>query len=192
MNCLLPHDYRNGFPTRRVLDLERTARTPPAALSERPGPHRKRSDIMLWLSRLAGLVHRHDDPECRCPRISAVADNPFPYNDPNALEELLQRHSGDVAAIIMEPMGIVEPLDGYLDSVRYLSRQHEAVLIFDECWTGFRIDPMGAYGRFGVAPDIACFGKSARKWCANFGGSGAAILWRCLKRRSFHSRSVAT
>lgn len=92
---------------------------------------------------------------------------PFPYNDTDALEELLQRHSGEVAAIIMEPMGIVEPSDGYLESVRDLSRRHEAVLVFDECWTGFRIDLLGAYGRFGVAPDIACFGKAL--------GNGAPI-----------------
>ncbi len=92
---------------------------------------------------------------------------PFPYNDIDALGELLRLHSGDVAAIIMEPMGIVEPADGYLEAVKALSQQHEAVLIFDECWTGFRIDLRGAYGRFGVAPDIACFGKAL--------GNGAPI-----------------
>lgn len=92
---------------------------------------------------------------------------PFPYNDAGALEELLDLHAENVAAIIMEPMGIVEPAEGYLESVRALSRKHAAVLIFDECWTGFRIDLQGAYGRFGVAPDLACFGKAL--------GNGAPI-----------------
>ena len=92
---------------------------------------------------------------------------PFPYDDSGALEDLLRRHSGRVAAIIMEPMGIVEPSPGYLAEVRRLADEHEAVLIFDECWTGFRIDLQGAYGRFGVAPDLACFGKAL--------GNGAPI-----------------
>lgn len=92
----------------------------------------------------------------------AVKDltTPFPYNDLPALEALLGKYDGDVAAIIMEPMGIVEPLPGYLKGVRELATKHGAVLIFDECWTGFRIDLKGAYGKFGVAPDMSCFGKA--------------------------------
>ncbi len=84
----------------------------------------------------------------------------FPYNDIPALTSLLQKHKGGVAAIIMEPMGIVEPEAGYLQAVRALADEHKVVLIFDECWTGFRIHPQGAYGKFGVAPDLACFGKA--------------------------------
>jgi glutamate-1-semialdehyde aminotransferase len=92
----------------------------------------------------------------------AVSDQtiPFPYDDVAALEQLLRRHSGKVAAIIMEPMGIVEPSPGYLAGVRRLADENSAVLIFDECWTGFRIHLQGAYGKFGVTPDIACFGKA--------------------------------
>ncbi|MGQ0671762.1 MAG: aminotransferase class III-fold pyridoxal phosphate-dependent enzyme [Hyphomicrobium sp.] len=85
---------------------------------------------------------------------------PFTYNDAKALEGLLDAHAGQVAAVIMEPMGIVEPTAGYLADVRHLCDKHGAVLIFDECWTGFRIHRQGAYGRFGVAPDLACFGKA--------------------------------
>lgn len=84
----------------------------------------------------------------------------FPYNDADALAALLKEHDGRVAAVIMEPMGIVEPKPGYLAAVRELTRAHGCVLIFDECWTGFRIHPQGAFGRFGVAPDLACFGKA--------------------------------
>jgi glutamate-1-semialdehyde aminotransferase len=85
---------------------------------------------------------------------------PFPYNDIAALEKLLSEHRGNVAAIIMEPMGLDEPQSGYLEHVRGLSSAHGAILIFDECWTGFRLHLQGAYGRFGVAPDLACFGKA--------------------------------
>jgi glutamate-1-semialdehyde aminotransferase len=92
----------------------------------------------------------------------AVAEltTPFPYNDLAALSDLLTRYAGDVACIIMEPMGVEEPAPGYLSSVRELADRHDVLLIFDECWTGFRIHRQGAYGAFGVAPDLACFGKA--------------------------------
>jgi glutamate-1-semialdehyde aminotransferase len=86
--------------------------------------------------------------------------HPFPYNNIPALTTLLKQHKGDVAAIIMEPMGIVEPEAGFLEEVRTLATTHGAILIFDECWTGFRIHLQGAWGKFGVAPDLACFGKA--------------------------------
>ena len=85
---------------------------------------------------------------------------PFPYNDASALETLLKNNQGKVAAIIMEPMGVVKPNPGYLEQVRKLATNHSAILIFDECWTGFRIPRQGAYGKFGVVPDLACFGKA--------------------------------
>ncbi len=94
------------------------------------------------------------------PEAVKALTTPFPYNDLPALQSLLETHASDVAAIIMEPMGIVEPEPEYLEGVRALATQHGAVLIFDECWTGFRIDLQGAYGKFGVAPDLACFGKA--------------------------------
>ncbi len=94
------------------------------------------------------------------PRAVRELTIPFPYNDLAALGAQLERHKGKVAAIIMEPMGLIEPQPGYLEGVRKLADQHGAILIFDECWTGFRIHRQGAFGRFGVAPDIACFGKA--------------------------------
>jgi glutamate-1-semialdehyde aminotransferase len=94
------------------------------------------------------------------PKAVQALTKPFPYNDLPALEALLSQHGEDVAAIIMEPMGLVEPDEGYLQAVRNLATRYGAVLIFDECWTGFRIHRQGAYGKFGVAPDLACFGKA--------------------------------
>jgi glutamate-1-semialdehyde aminotransferase len=85
---------------------------------------------------------------------------PFPYNDLPALRALLEENKGKVAAVIMEPMGIVEPEAGYLQGVRELATKNNVILIFDECWTGFRIHLQGAYGKFGIAPDLACFGKA--------------------------------
>jgi len=83
----------------------------------------------------------------------------FPYNDIQALDTLLQKHPGEFAAIIMEPMNISEPLPGYLEDVKRLTHRHGALLIFDETITGFRFDNGGAQKIFGVTPDIATFGK---------------------------------
>ena len=85
---------------------------------------------------------------------------PFAYNDAEALARTLEAQAGQVAAVIMEPMGLEQPAPGYLEEVRRLATKHGAVLIFDECWTGFRIHRQGAFGAFGVAPDLACFGKA--------------------------------
>ncbi|CAN5832551.1 glutamate-1-semialdehyde 2,1-aminomutase [soil metagenome] len=83
----------------------------------------------------------------------------FPYNDLPALDTLLKQHSGEFAAIILEPMNVAYPDPGYLEGVRELATQHGAVLIFDETITGFRYANGGAQELFGVTPDLATFGK---------------------------------
>jgi len=83
----------------------------------------------------------------------------FPYNDPDALEQLLLAHPGEFAAVILEPMNVAEPLPGYLETVAELTRRHGALLIFDETITGFRYANGGAQEYFGVTPDLATFGK---------------------------------
>ncbi len=91
----------------------------------------------------------------------AVADltKVFRYNDLNSLESLFQAHPGQIAAVIMEPVGLVEPAAGFLEGVRDLARRHGAVLVFDEMVTGFRLGTGGAQKLFNVTPDLACFGK---------------------------------
>jgi glutamate-1-semialdehyde 2,1-aminomutase len=83
----------------------------------------------------------------------------FPYNDLTVLETLLKQHDGQFAAIIMEPMNIVEPAPGYLKGVKALAERHGSVLVFDETITGFRYANGGAQEWFGVTPDLATFGK---------------------------------
>ncbi len=85
--------------------------------------------------------------------------HPFPYNDLAALEKLLSEHPGEFAAVIMEPVNFVEPHPGYLQGVKKLARKHGALLIFDEICTGFRFGLGGAQARYGIVPDLACFGK---------------------------------
>lgn len=84
----------------------------------------------------------------------------FPYNDLPALETLFDRHKGQVAAVIMEPYGMVLPDPGFLRGVKELAHSNGAILIFDEVATGFRFRLGGIDDYFGVNPDLACFGKA--------------------------------
>jgi glutamate-1-semialdehyde 2,1-aminomutase/spore coat polysaccharide biosynthesis protein SpsF len=85
---------------------------------------------------------------------------PFAYNDIKSLERVFAEFSDGVAAVIMEPIGIEAPRDGFLQQVRDLARRHGALLIFDEIVTGFRVAAGGAQEYYGVIPDLACFGKA--------------------------------
>jgi glutamate-1-semialdehyde 2,1-aminomutase len=84
----------------------------------------------------------------------------FPYDDLPVLEGLLAGHGDQVAAVILEPVREREPSAGYLAGVRELTREHGALLVFDEMVTGFRLAPGGAQELYGVRPDLACFGKA--------------------------------
>ena len=83
----------------------------------------------------------------------------FPYNDLPALEQLFKEFAGEFAAVIMEPMNVIEPAPGYLESVKELAHKHGALLVFDETITGFRYSNGGAQEMLGVTPDLATFGK---------------------------------
>ena len=87
-----------------------------------------------------------------------------PWNDADALGEVLASVGNSVAAVIMEPVmansGVVEPAPGYLEAVRDLCNRHGIVLIFDEVITGFRAGLGGAQGRYGVTPDLTTMGKA--------------------------------
>jgi glutamate-1-semialdehyde 2,1-aminomutase len=91
------------------------------------------------------------------PKSTQALTHTFPFNDLTALDTLLSQHS--FAAVIMEPMNVVEPKPGYLAGVKALCEQHQCLLIFDEIITGFRFDLKGAQHLFGVTPDLATFGK---------------------------------
>ncbi len=81
----------------------------------------------------------------------------FSYNDPESLESILENYQ--IAAVILEPMNVTFPQEGFLQKVKDLSRKHGAVLIFDETITGFRLSAGGAQELFGVIPDLSTFGK---------------------------------
>lgn len=86
-----------------------------------------------------------------------------PYNDPDAAEACFRSHGERIAAVIVEPvaanMGLVPPLPGFLEGLRRLTQDFGSLLIFDEVITGFRLAYGGAQARFGIDPDLTCFGK---------------------------------
>ncbi|MEU6641083.1 glutamate-1-semialdehyde 2,1-aminomutase [Saccharomonospora sp. NPDC046836] len=84
----------------------------------------------------------------------------FPYGDLAAVEELLRRHDGQLACLVLEPATQQEPPPGYLAGLRALADRYGSVLIFDEMITGLRWSPAGAQGLYGVTPDLSTFGKA--------------------------------
>jgi glutamate-1-semialdehyde-2,1-aminomutase len=84
----------------------------------------------------------------------------FEYNNLASLIRLLDQYRKRVAAVILEPVGIVEPKGEFLQQVRDLCSREGCLLIFDEVITGFRLARGGAQEYFGVVPDLACFGKA--------------------------------
>ncbi len=85
------------------------------------------------------------------------------YNDLDSVNDLFQQFPGEIAAIIVEPvagnMGVVPPIEGFLQGLRQLATQQGALLIFDEVMTGFRVHPGGAQALYGVRPDLTTLGK---------------------------------
>ena len=86
-----------------------------------------------------------------------------PFNDAEAVRTAIQQNQGQVACVILEPvggnMGVVPPMDGYLAEIREITAQNDVVLIFDEVITGFRVAFGGAQELYGVTPDMTCLGK---------------------------------
>ncbi len=88
---------------------------------------------------------------------SAVAETlVVPYN-------VVPDIGDDVACVIVEPvaanMGLIPPVEGFLEGLRAACDAAGALLVFDEVITGFRLGPDGAQGALGVTPDLSCFGK---------------------------------
>ncbi|GAB2616424.1 glutamate-1-semialdehyde 2,1-aminomutase [Belliella aquatica] len=86
-----------------------------------------------------------------------------PYNDLEAIEELVKVNKNEIAALILEPvpgnMGLVTPKPGYLEGLRKICDREGIILIFDEVMTGFRLAKGGAQELFGVTPDMTTLGK---------------------------------
>jgi glutamate-1-semialdehyde 2,1-aminomutase len=84
----------------------------------------------------------------------------FEYNHVDQLKEILKDNTGEVAAVVMEPIRDSDPLPGFLEEVRSLATEAGALLVFDEISSGLRLATGGAHLVFGVYPDIAVFSKA--------------------------------
>jgi glutamate-1-semialdehyde 2,1-aminomutase len=129
--------------------------------------------------KFVGCYHGHGDPFLAAagsgvatlsipgtPGVPAatVADTLLaPYNDLAAVDTLFEKLGEDIACVIVEPvagnMGLVLPDADFLGGLRDLTSKYEALLIFDEVITGFRVGYSGAQGRYGVIPDLTTLGK---------------------------------
>lgn len=104
-----------------------------------------------------------------------------PYNDLEAVQGLFSRYPGEIAAVIVEPvagnMGLVEPLPGFLEGLRAVTGRYEALLIFDEVMTGFRVAHGGAQELYDITPDLTCLGKviGGGLPVAAYGGHGSIM-----------------
>ena len=106
----------------------------------------------------------------------------FAYNDPASLRAAIDH---DTACVILEPMTFELPRDGFLPEVQAICREHGALLIFDEMWTGFRLALGGAQQYFGVTPDLACYSKAIANGMPLAVLTGRAEVMRLLHEEVF-------
>lgn len=97
------------------------------------------------------------------PRSLAELTIPIPFNNADAVREVFARFGEEIACIIVEPvagnMGVVPPRPGFLETLREVTRENGALLIFDEVITGFRLAYGGWQTLTGIGPDLTCLGK---------------------------------
>jgi glutamate-1-semialdehyde 2,1-aminomutase len=86
-----------------------------------------------------------------------------PYNDMDAVQQLIQQHKNQIAAIIIEPvagnMGCILPEENFLESLRKICTEEDIIFIFDEVMTGFRLAQGGAQERLRIDADLVTYGK---------------------------------
>ncbi|HEY1807948.1 MAG TPA: glutamate-1-semialdehyde 2,1-aminomutase [Acidobacteriaceae bacterium] len=105
----------------------------------------------------------------------------IPLNDVAAVEAAFEKHNGEIACIIVEPVvgnaGCIPPAPGFLESLRRLTSENGSLLIFDEVMTGFRVSLGGAQELYGIRPDLTTLGKilGGGLPCGAFGGRAAIM-----------------
>jgi glutamate-1-semialdehyde 2,1-aminomutase len=133
------------------------------------GYHGHHDDVLVSIQPPRELIGPADAPvsvpaSAGLPRSRVEETVVAPYNNADALEKILDRHRGEIAAIIVEPVqfniGVVPPLPDFLERVRELATLHGVVLIFDEVKTGVVLAYGGATEWFAIKPDLFCLAKS--------------------------------
>ncbi|ESA36315.1 glutamate-1-semialdehyde -aminomutase [Leptolyngbya sp. Heron Island J] len=97
------------------------------------------------------------------PKSTTAATLTAPYNDLEAVKALFEQNPGEIAGVILEPIvgnsGFVTPDAGFLEGLREITQDNDALLVFDEVMTGFRIAYGGVQAKLGVTPDLTTLGK---------------------------------
>lgn len=97
------------------------------------------------------------------PASHAACTLTMPFNDLDAARAVFEARGGDIACLILEPvagnMGVILPEPGYLEGLRKLTAEYNALLIFDEVMSGFRVAMGAAQARYDVTPDLTTLGK---------------------------------
>jgi glutamate-1-semialdehyde 2,1-aminomutase len=108
----------------------------------------------------------------------------LPYNDCEAVKAAFAANPNQIAGIIVEPVpgnaGLYLPKPGYLEFLREITKTNGALLLFDEVMTGFRLAKGGAQERFGISPDLSCFGKVIGAGLPVGAFGGRAEIMDCL------------
>ncbi len=94
------------------------------------------------------------------PKVTRQLTQTFRYNDIESVRDLFARHPGRIAAVMLEPARTEDPLPGFLQELKQVCHENGALLVFDEMITGFRWHKGGAQAKYGVTPDLSCFGKA--------------------------------
>jgi len=126
------------------------------------GCYHGHADYLLVKAGSGALTFGHPD-SAGVPADFAKHTLVVPFNDEEAVKAIFAANKNEIAALIVEPVpgnaGLYLPRPGFLELLRELTAASGTVLIFDEVMTGFRLATGGAQERFGVKPDLTCFGK---------------------------------
>jgi glutamate-1-semialdehyde 2,1-aminomutase len=87
----------------------------------------------------------------------------LPYNDIDCIKKVMESKGNEIACIIVEPvagnMGLIPPVEGFLETLRETTAKTGSILIFDEVMTGFRVAYGGAQSLYKMSPDLTCLAK---------------------------------
>src|SRR5581483_1236507 len=126
------------------------------------GCYHGHADSLLVKAGSGALTFGHPD-SAGVPQAFTQHTIVVPFNDPDAVKAAFAANADHIAGVILEPVpgnaGLYLPKPGFLEFLRDLTTRHGALLIFDEVMTGFRLAAGGAQQRFGITPDLSCFGK---------------------------------
>lgn len=131
--------------------------------------HGNHDQVLVSVSTPAGMAGSPADP-VKLPVGSGIPPEHYEHtvvavwNDAEAIERVIRRHAGDLAAVITEPImankGFIPPAGTYLHDLQRICRENDVLFILDEVITGFRLARGGAQEAFGLDPDLSTFAKA--------------------------------